>query len=110
DCCDGFTPKNLPQPAKKSNLSTTMIIVIVLLCMCFLTVPIITAIAIPNLLSARKQANKISTIGALKTITTAQTIFRKSDKEENNNLNYDMLSELGNAILINSLLSNNTKQ
>lgn len=43
-------------------------------------IAIIAAIAIPNLLSARKNGNESAAIGAIKTIANAQTLYREGDK------------------------------
>lgn len=51
-------------------------------------IAIIAAIAIPNLLSARKNGNEAAAIGALKAIANAQTLYREGDKDQNNTLEY----------------------
>ncbi len=43
-------------------------------------IAIIAAIAIPNLIEARKGSNEAAAIGALRTITTAQSLFREGDR------------------------------
>jgi type IV pilus assembly protein PilA len=73
-------------------------------------IAIIAAIAIPNLLHARKSANEAAAVGALKTITTSQSVFREGDKEQDGNLDYGMLSELSNVTLIDSVLGKGSKQ
>jgi len=73
-------------------------------------IAIIAAIAIPNLLHARKSANETACVGALKTIATSQAVFRESDKETDGNLDYGMLSELSNVTLIDSVLGKGSKQ
>ncbi len=73
-------------------------------------IAIIAAIAIPNLIQARKHGNEASAIGALKTISTSQSIFREGDKEQDGNLDYGMLSELSNFGLVDSVLGSGTKQ
>lgn len=70
---------------------------------------IIMAIAIPNLLQARKAANESSAIGALKTTITAEGFFRDGDKEDDGNVDYGMLSELSNVQLIDVVLGAGTK-
>jgi hypothetical protein len=64
----------------------------------------------PNLYRAQKIGNECSAIGALKTICTAQSIFREGDKEHDGNLDYGMLSELANTGLVDSVLGSGTKQ
>jgi type IV pilus assembly protein PilA len=73
-------------------------------------IAIIAAIAIPNLLQARKNGNEVSAIGALKTMCTSEAIFREGDKEQDGNLDYGMLSELNNTGLIDSVFGGGTKQ
>ncbi|MCW8141463.1 MAG: prepilin-type N-terminal cleavage/methylation domain-containing protein [Planctomycetota bacterium] len=74
-------------------------------------IAIIAAIAIPNLIEARKHGNEAAAIGALKTISTSQTVFREGDKEGDGLLDYaNNLGELSNANLIDPVLGSNTKQ
>jgi prepilin-type N-terminal cleavage/methylation domain-containing protein len=73
-------------------------------------IAIIAAIAIPNLLAARKSANEAAAIGALKTLTTSQSVFREGDKEQDGNLDYGMLTELSNVTLVDSVLGKGSKQ
>ncbi|HZU96986.1 MAG TPA: prepilin-type N-terminal cleavage/methylation domain-containing protein [Planctomycetota bacterium] len=73
-------------------------------------IAIIAAIAIPNLLQARKNGNEAAAIGALKTFATSQSIFREGDKEQDGNLDYGMLSELNNTQLIDTVFGSGTKQ
>ena len=73
-------------------------------------IAIIAAIAIPNLIQARKHGNEASAIGALKTIGTSEAIFREGDKERDGNLDYGMLSELGSTGLVDAVLGAGTKQ
>jgi type IV pilus assembly protein PilA len=73
-------------------------------------IAIIAAIATPNLVAARKNANEGAAIDALKTISSTETIFREGDKEHDGNLDYGMLSELNNTKLIDSVLGTGTKQ
>ena len=73
-------------------------------------IAIIAAIAIPNLLHARKSANETAAVGALKTVTTSQSVFREGDKEQDGNLDYGALSELSNVTLIDSVLGKGSKQ
>jgi type IV pilus assembly protein PilA len=71
---------------------------------------VIAAIAIPNLIEARKQGAEASPIGALKTIGTSQTLFREGDKDGDGTLDYATLDELSNATLIDGLLGSGVKQ
>src|SRR5205807_8887790 len=58
---------------------------------------VIVAISLPNLVSSRKHRNERDAIGALKSIATSEAVFREGDKEVDGNLDYGMLSELGNT-------------
>ena len=74
-------------------------------------IAIIAAIAIPNLIEARKGSNEAAAIGALRTLTTAQALFREGDKDKNNTLDYaNSLTLLKNAGLIDGVLGGGTKQ
>src|SRR4029077_4511854 len=73
-------------------------------------IAIIAAIATPNLIAARKHANEASAIGALKTLSSTETMFREGDRERDGNLDYGMLSELNNTQLVDSVLGSGTKQ
>jgi hypothetical protein len=72
-------------------------------------ISIIAAIAIPNMMAARKHGNEASAIGSLKTIVTAETVFNQKDSEADGNLDYGMLSELSNTKLVDSVLGAGTK-
>ena len=73
-------------------------------------IAIIAAIAIPNLIEARKHGNEAAAIGALKTIGTSQSLFREGDKEGDTTLDYGSLAELSTQALIDSVLGSGTKQ
>ena len=74
-------------------------------------IAIIAAIAIPNLIEARKGSNEAAAIGALRTLTTAQALFREGDKDKDTTLDYATnLGELKTANLIDGVLGSGTKQ
>ncbi len=73
-------------------------------------IAIIAAIAIPNLIEARKHGNEAAAIGALKTLNTSQTLFREGDKDRDDTLNYGNLTQLRTYDLIDDVLSSGTKQ
>lgn len=73
-------------------------------------IAIIAAIAIPNLIEARKHGNEAAAIGALKTINTAQSLFREGDKEQDQNFDYGDLTELSSTTLVDGVLGSGTKQ
>ncbi|MFN7931227.1 MAG: prepilin-type N-terminal cleavage/methylation domain-containing protein [Blastocatellia bacterium] len=60
---------------------------------------IVAAIAIPNLLQARKTANEASAIGALRTCASAEVTY-----QGNNNI-YGTLAQLNTASLVDSTIS-----
>lgn len=68
-------------------------------------IALLAAIAIPNLLRARLQANESAAQAALKTIATAEISYRSA------NTDYGTLAELGNATppYIDSVLRDGTK-
>jgi prepilin-type N-terminal cleavage/methylation domain-containing protein len=59
-------------------------------------IALLAAIAIPNLLRARLQANESAAQAALKTIATAEVTFRSA------NANYATLTELGSPLPVGS--------
>ena len=63
---------------------------------------IVAAIAIPNLLQARKTANEASAIGALRTCASAEVTY-----QGNNNI-YGTLAQLNTASLIDTTVSGST--
>jgi prepilin-type N-terminal cleavage/methylation domain-containing protein len=65
---------------------------------------VIVAIAIPNLVSSKKSANEGAAISHLKTIANAQTLFRESDKENDNIPDFGNLQELSNTAIIDASL------
>jgi prepilin-type N-terminal cleavage/methylation domain-containing protein len=75
-------------------------------------IAIIAAIAIPNLIEARKGSNESAAIGALRTLTTAQALFREGDRDRDGVLDYaTSLTELNRyGSLIDPVLASGTKQ
>ena len=51
-------------------------------------IAIIAAIAIPNLLDARKGANEAAAKSAMRTLFTVQNLFREGDKDGDGQLDY----------------------
>src|SRR5271154_615182 len=70
---------------------------------------IIVAIAIPNLVQARKHGNEANAIGGLKAIQTAEAIFCQGDREQDGNIDFGMLSELQNTQIVDVVLGTGTK-
>ena len=77
-------------------------------------IAIIAAIAIPNLLEARKGANESAAISALRTLVTAQSMFRDMDKDGDGAANFAAelthLNSTTNGRLIDDYLAGGTKQ
>jgi hypothetical protein len=75
---------------------------------------VLIGVAVAGLSHARyDRQNETSAIGALKTISSAQALFREGDKENDGNLDYGTLAELGAAGttgLIDAVLASGTKQ
>jgi hypothetical protein len=71
---------------------------------------VVAAIVIPNSLGARKHGNETAAIGALKTIATAESIFREGDKDQNGTLDYGSLAQLSQTQLVDEVLGSGTKQ
>jgi len=69
-----------------------------------IVIAIIAAIAIPNLLEARKSGNEAAALGSLKAITTAQTLYREGSKDSAGNNNYATLTQLGATNLVDTVL------
>ncbi len=103
----------LPPAHTVKKMSTGMLIVCIVGGLCVLAVPfvaIVAAIAIPNLIEARKHGNEAAAIGALKTMNSAQTLYREGDKENDGTLDYGSLADLSDAMLIDGVLGSGRKQ
>ncbi len=73
-------------------------------------IAIIAAIAIPNLVEARKNANETSAIAAVKVILNAQTLFREGDKDGDGQNDFASLAELSSTgYLLDDALASGTK-
>jgi type IV pilus assembly protein PilA len=98
----------------KKGLSTLAIVAIVAGGCLFLFVPfvaVVAAIAIPNLIEARKHGNEAAAIGGLRTLCTAQVLYREGDKDGDGKLNYAPgLAQLGATSLIDPILAGGLKQ
>jgi len=74
-------------------------------------IAIIAAIAIPNLIEARKSGNESAAIGALKTISTAQSMYREQDKDTDGTLDYaTVITDMSYYNVIDPVLGAGTKQ
>ena len=101
-------------PDRAPPKSNTTLIVIVVASVCLLgccVIGVVAAIAIPNLIEARKGSNEAAAIGAMRTITTAQELHREGDKDRNGKLDYARsLRTLEEERLIDGVLGSGTKQ
>jgi type IV pilus assembly protein PilA len=73
-------------------------------------IALIAAIAIPNLIQSRKLGQETSALESIKTITTAETLFRETDADHNNLNDYGSLAQLSQCELVDSVLGSGTKQ
>lgn len=97
-------------PKKGNGLVIVLVLALGAVFLCGL-VGIVAAIAVPNLLQARKHGNEAAAIGALKSINTSQSIFREGDLEGDAILDYaGSLAELSAATLIDGVLGGGVKQ
>lgn len=72
---------------------------------------VIAAMALPNFRYARMAANETAAVATLRTIHSAQTLYREHDRDGNGTLDYaDYLSVLGAASLVDQQLATSTKQ
>jgi len=72
-------------------------------------IAIIAAIAIPNLIEARKAANEAAVIGSMRTVVSAQLQFRDGDLDMDQTPDYGTIAQLGVANLIDAPLINRVK-
>ena len=73
-------------------------------------IAIIAAIAIPNLIEARKTGNETAAIGALRTVSSTMAQFREGDREGDSALDYaTSIAELSSVGLIDNVLGSGTK-
>ena len=70
---------------------------------------VIAAVAIPNLLEARKAGNEAAVIGSLRTLTEAQARFRDDDLDGDQAVDYGTLFELGAVDVIDMPLASGAK-
>jgi len=75
-------------------------------------IAIIAAIAIPNLLQARKYGNETAALAGLKTLHTVQGLFSTGDKDGNNLNDYapDLATLYASGALLDEVFSTGTRQ
>ncbi len=98
----GYDARRAAQARRRSRAFNALLVGLVLV--------VIAAIAIPNLIQARRQNDQVSPIGALKTLNTSQTLYREGDKDRNGTLDYGTLAQLSDTTLIDAVLGSGTKQ
>src|SRR5207302_9904369 len=90
----------------KKNSGFTLIELMIVIAI----IAIIAAIAIPNLIEARKGSNEAAAIGAMRTLVTAQSLYREGDKDKDGILNYSStVGSLGTYNLVDNTLASGTK-
>jgi type II secretory pathway pseudopilin PulG len=97
-------------PEPKKGMSTPLIIILVVAVMALLScvlIGVLVAIAVPNVVLAQKRGNEAAAVGVLRTIATAQAVFREGDKDKSF---AGSLKQLGDAQLIDLGLASGTKQ
>jgi hypothetical protein len=72
-----------------------------------LFVPIVAIL--PDFIEARGGGVEKYAVGALKTLNSAQTLFREGDKDQDGTLDYGTLAELSDAMVVDSLLGSGVK-
>ncbi len=101
------------RPPKKKGLSAGCIVGIVIAAVgaiLLVIVVIIAAIAVPNLLRARMQANEASAISSLRTLVSSNAMFYQGEMESDGLHDYaESLVELERAGLIDTMLGSGTK-
>lgn len=73
-------------------------------------IALVAAATIPGVVAARQEGNEAAAVGALKTITMAEVLFREADKDANGVLDYGTLADLARFRLVDSVLGAGTKQ
>jgi hypothetical protein len=99
-------------PVSRAGAGAGVVTIIIVVSICALLgfVGLVAAIAIPNLIEARKSGNEASAIGCLKTITTAEVMHLEADKDMDGVRDYGTLAELGNETLIDPVLATGRRQ
>lgn len=102
-----------PPPPSSGGMPTAIWIVLIgagCLIAGIVPVAIIAAIAIPNLIAARQTGNETSAIGTLRTIATAQYVYREGDYDGDEVLDYaGSLTELSQAGLVDAVVGSGTR-
>jgi hypothetical protein len=107
--CRAGKPFRIVETTKSSvGLVVAFVVLGGLFVVCIIT--IIAAIAIPNLLMARKRANETAARGALWTIGTSESLFHANDQDKTKKLAFASLKQLGDAQLVDRVLASGTKQ
>ncbi|MBL4847519.1 MAG: hypothetical protein JKY65_18530 [Planctomycetes bacterium] len=100
-----------PQQSGGAGKIVLIVVIVVAVVGCLCMVPLVAAIAIPNLLEARQNGNEAAAIGGLKAISNAQTLYREGDADGDSTLNYaPALADLGQVGYIDSVLAGGVKQ
>lgn len=101
-----------PEPAQRPPPSTAnrILVAAAVTVGALFLLAVIAAIAMPNLIEARKPQNEAAAIGSLRTIVSAQAVFREGDRDGDGEYEYAAsLSELARAKLIDPVLATGEK-
>lgn len=99
----------LPSPLGKGQDTVRRGFTLIELMIVLVLIAVIAAIAIPNLISARKSSNEVAAIGCLKTIANAQQLYREADKELDGTFDFGTLSELSNTAMVDGTLGSGNR-
>jgi hypothetical protein len=104
---DDYDDEDYASAKKGMSMSTGALIALVLAGVCLLSVPVIcVAIAIPNLLEARKHGNEASAAGSMRTISASQAVYLERSKSQR----YGNFQQLEKAGYFDSVLASGMKQ
>ena len=99
--------------APRSGLAVAGIVLLAVLglgCLGFVLLGLVVALVVPTHNHDRKGGNEAAAIGALKTLSMAQALYREGDKDGDEVFDYGTLSELSETTLIDGILGSGTKQ
>lgn len=109
-CGEALREGAAPPPPAKSSLKVVLLVLVIAVFGFVCLIGMIAAVAVPNLIDARRHGNEAAAIGALKTIYTAEVLYREGDKDQDGLLDYGDLQELSDASLVDSVLGSGRRQ
>ena len=93
-------------PGISGNRAFTLIELMIVIAL----IAVVSALAIPNLIEARKSSNEAAAIASIKSIGSAQAIFRERDKDGDGELAFTSLATLASFGLVDPVLGSGEKQ